>query len=111
MCAKLTLETEGLSLAGKIWALRLLPFLFAVWLYQKLLSPILPPLCRYYPSCSEYTFQAIRQRGVIQGIFIGGLRILRCAPWGGSGYDPVEAFRWPWQGKGKPADADSGTDE
>ena len=42
-------------------------------------------------------FAALAQRGIFQGLLIGTLRLLRCNPWGGSGYDPVEAFKWPWE--------------
>lgn len=87
------------GLPARLWAWRVLPFVAALWLYKRLLSPLLPRLCRYEPTCSEYMLQAIRQRGVLQGITMGTLRLLRCAPWGGCGYDPVEAFRWPWQRK------------
>lgn len=57
--------------------------------YQLLLSPVLPQSCRYLPSCSEYAAEAIARHGAMRG---GGLalnRLLRCHPWGGSGYDPV----------------------
>jgi putative membrane protein insertion efficiency factor len=52
-------------------------------------SRILPPTCRYAPSCSEYTIQAIRKYGAIKGSWLGFKRLMRCHPWGGSGYDPV----------------------
>ena len=57
--------------------------------YQKCLSPMLPNVCRYKPSCSEYFIEALQIHGVIKGSFLGIKRILRCHPWGGSGYDPV----------------------
>ena len=57
--------------------------------YQKCLSPILPNVCRYTPSCSEYFIQALQIHGVIKGSWLGIKRILRCHPWGGQGYDPV----------------------
>jgi putative membrane protein insertion efficiency factor len=94
---KLHIDTQGMNLPSKLWAWRVWPFLALVWLYKRVLSPALPSACRYEPTCSEYAFDAIKQRGIVQGIIIGTLRILRCAPWGGHGYDPVEAFRWPWQ--------------
>jgi putative membrane protein insertion efficiency factor len=81
----------------KIWAARLVPLLAPIWVYKKCISPMLPPACRHYPTCSEYTFEAIKQRGVVAGMTMGAWRILRCNPWGTSGYDPVEAFKWPWQ--------------
>ena len=54
-----------------------------------------PKCCRYEPTCSMYTYQAIEKFGIIKGIYLGTKRILRCHPWGGSGYDPVpEEFKW-----------------
>jgi putative membrane protein insertion efficiency factor len=52
-------------------------------------SRILPPTCRYAPSCSEYAIVAIRKYGAIKGSWLGFKRLMRCHPWGGSGYDPV----------------------
>ncbi|HUD95706.1 membrane protein insertion efficiency factor YidD [Sphingobium lactosutens] len=52
-------------------------------------SRILPPTCRYAPSCSEYGIQAVRKYGAIKGSWLGFKRLMRCHPWGGSGYDPV----------------------
>lgn len=52
-------------------------------------SRILPPTCRYAPSCSEYAIQAVRKYGAIKGSWRGFKRLMRCHPWGGSGYDPV----------------------
>lgn len=52
-------------------------------------SRILPPSCRYAPSCSEYGIQAVRKYGAIKGSWLGFKRLMRCHPWGGSGYDPV----------------------
>ena len=52
-------------------------------------SRILPPTCRYAPSCSEYAIQAVRKYGAIKGSWLAGKRLMRCHPWGGSGYDPV----------------------
>ena len=57
--------------------------------YQKILSPLLPNVCRYTPSCSEYFIQALQIHGVLKGSWLGIRRILRCHPWGGKGYDPV----------------------
>ena len=58
-------------------------------LYQYCISPILPNVCRYKPSCSEYFILALQTHGVIKGSLLGIKRLLRCHPWGGSGYDPV----------------------
>jgi len=57
--------------------------------YQKAISPLLPHVCRYQPTCSQYMIEAIQVYGVWKGLFLGIKRILRCHPWGGSGYDPV----------------------
>ncbi len=57
--------------------------------YQNCISPLLPSVCRYKPTCSEYFIQALQIHGVLKGSILGIKRILRCHPWGGSGYDPV----------------------
>ena len=58
-------------------------------LWQLTLSQILPPTCRYSPSCSAYTIEALRKHGPLKGLWLGLRRIGRCHPWGSSGYDPV----------------------
>ena len=57
--------------------------------YQLLVSPLLPPACRYLPTCSEYAVEAIERHGAWRGIVLALGRLARCHPWGGSGYDPV----------------------
>lgn len=57
--------------------------------YKKIISPFLPCACRFQPTCSEYMLQAIQLHGIFKGFYLGIKRILRCNPWGGSGYDPV----------------------
>lgn len=57
--------------------------------YQKFISPALPPACRYYPSCSHYGVEAVQKYGAFKGTWLSLKRIVRCAPWGGHGYDPV----------------------
>jgi putative membrane protein insertion efficiency factor len=57
--------------------------------YQLLLAPVLPPSCRYYPSCSHYAAEAIERHGALHGLHLAARRLSRCHPWGGSGYDPV----------------------
>ena len=57
--------------------------------YQTSISPLTPPSCRFTPSCSEYARQAIIKHGPFKGLYLAIWRILRCNPWGGSGYDPV----------------------
>ena len=56
--------------------------------YQKLLRPLLPPVCRFEPGCSEYMILAVRKYGPVVGGAKGAWRICRCNPWGGCGYDP-----------------------
>lgn len=58
-------------------------------LYQRYISPMLPPACRYTPTCSQYAIEAIEKHGPVKGLYLAIRRILRCHPWGGSGYDPV----------------------
>ena len=65
------------------------PFVFLVKVYQVVLSPLLPSACRFEPTCSHYMIGALRSHGLFKGLYLGTRRILRCHPWGGSGYDPV----------------------
>ncbi|MGP8079849.1 MAG: membrane protein insertion efficiency factor YidD [Dehalococcoidales bacterium] len=58
-------------------------------IYQSTISKVLPSSCRYTPTCSEYTFEAINRYGVFKGIGMGAKRIARCHPWHEGGYDPV----------------------
>lgn len=64
-------------------------FIFFIRIYQRVISPHLSPTCRYQPTCSHYTVEAIQTHGAIKGLWLGIKRISRCHPWGGSGYDPV----------------------
>ncbi len=63
--------------------------LSVIWVYQRTLSPLLPTSCRFYPSCSHYSQQAVEKYGVVKGIWLGVKRLGRCRPLGGQGYDPV----------------------
>jgi len=60
-----------------------------VRLYQLAVSPYLPHVCRFQPTCSSYALEALRRHGLLKGLYLAIRRILRCRPWGGSGYDPV----------------------
>ncbi|MFV0388098.1 MAG: membrane protein insertion efficiency factor YidD [Pyrinomonadaceae bacterium] len=64
-------------------------FLFLISVYQITISPLLPPACRFSPSCSEYTFEAIGKYGVVKGTWMGVKRICRCQPFCEGGHDPV----------------------
>jgi uncharacterized protein len=57
--------------------------------YRRIVSPMLPPSCRYWPSCSEYALQSIQKHGVLKGGLLGSWRIIRCNPWSKGGIDPV----------------------
>ena len=65
------------------------PFVFLVRVYQTLISPLLPSTCRYQPTCSHYTVEALQKHGLFKGGYLGLKRIFSCHPLGGSGYDPV----------------------
>ena len=60
-----------------------------IWVYQRTLSPLLPTSCRFSPSCSHYSQDAVEKYGVIKGVMLGVKRLGRCRPLGGQGYDPV----------------------
>ena len=59
-----------------------------VRLYQIVISPCLPAMCRYVPTCSQYAIECLRRDGAVRGGWKAARRIARCHPWGGSGYDP-----------------------
>ena len=59
-------------------------------MYKYFLSPLIGHSCRYLPTCSEYSIEALETHGLIKGIFISLKRILSCHPWGNSGHDPVK---------------------
>lgn len=65
------------------------PILWLIKLYQWTLSPILGGACRFYPSCSNYTYEAVERYGAWRGAWMGVKRLLRCNPWYQGGYDPV----------------------
>lgn len=61
----------------------------AIRVYQAVISPLFPPSCRYYPTCSTYAMQAVEKYGVARGLVMGAKRVARCHPWHEGGYDPV----------------------
>ena len=72
--------------SGNIW---IKPLVALVRFYQKFISPLTPPSCRYTPTCSQYTIEALQKHGLFRGGWLAIKRIASCNPWGGSGYDPV----------------------
>lgn len=77
----------GYLWAGPRWLLNA-GVILGVKLYRLGLRPLLPPLCRFQPSCSEYMILAVRKYGPIRGAWKGVRRICRCHPWNPGGYDP-----------------------
>ncbi len=64
-------------------------FLFFIRLYRKFISPLFPPKCRFYPTCSAYAYEAIEKYGALKGGLLAVKRILKCHPFNKGGYDPV----------------------
>lgn len=79
------MRTIWMLLKKGLLALLILP----VKLYQYVLSPMIGPSCRYTPSCSQYTVEALRKHGPFKGLWLSLKRIVSCNPWGGHGHDPV----------------------
>lgn len=65
------------------------PFILLIKLYQWIISPLTPAACRYTPTCSQYSIEAIKEWGVLRGGWLAIKRISSCHPWGGHGHDPV----------------------
>ncbi len=87
-------ETENTS--GRLAKIRdivkkisIFPFIVLIKFYKVCISPYKPATCRFTPTCSEYALQAFRKWGPFKGLYLTARRLLRCHPWGGSGYDPV----------------------
>lgn len=66
-----------------------IPLIGMVKVYQRYISPLTPASCRYSPTCSQYTLEALQKHGPFKGSWMSIKRIASCNPWGGSGYDPV----------------------
>ncbi|MBZ0160753.1 MAG: membrane protein insertion efficiency factor YidD [bacterium] len=58
--------------------------------YKMIVSPLLPPACRFYPSCADYAYEAIGKHGLVRGLLFAAHRLARCHPWCQGGYDPVK---------------------
>lgn len=74
---------------NQFFKLLALPFIWLVRFYQVAISPYTPASCRYSPTCSSYTIEALKKHGVLKGSWLSVKRIVSCNPWGGSGFDPV----------------------
>ncbi len=66
-------------------------WLLPVRVYQRAISPLLGPRCKYHPTCSAYAVQAVEEYGILRGSVLAGWRLLRCNPWSYGGFDPVAA--------------------
>ena len=64
-------------------------FIYLIKFYQKFISPLKPPSCRFYPTCSQYAIESIKKYGSIKGSYLAIKRIIRCHPFNPGGYDPV----------------------
>lgn len=71
-----------------LWPRRLAASL--VWVYQRVISPLAPSRCRFYPTCSEYARESFVTYGLLKGSLMAFKRIIRCHPWNPGGYDPVK---------------------
>lgn len=65
------------------------PFILLIQVYKKIISPSLPPACRYTPTCSSYALEAFQKHSIHIAFYLTIKRVLSCHPWGGQGYDPV----------------------
>lgn len=74
---------------SKVTKILAIPFIWLVRFYQAAISPYTPSACRYTPTCSSYTLEALKVHGIFKGGWLAIKRIGSCHPWGGSGYDPV----------------------
>jgi putative membrane protein insertion efficiency factor len=80
-------------------------FMGLIRIYQRTISPLLGPRCRYYPSCSQYGYEAMSVHGAAKGTILTAWRVLRCNPWSAGGVDEVPARgRWRWS----PGDPEAG---
>ena len=84
---------DGANILVRLWRLVLkvlgMVLILLIRFYQRCISPLTPPACRFTPTCSQYAVEAIRKHGPFKGFWLAVKRISRCHPWGGSGYDPV----------------------
>ena len=76
------------GVVGRFWRLPAVGLISIARFYQICLSPLLPAVCRFEPTCSSYFIQSVQKYGAVKGSFKGAMRICRCHPWGGCGHDP-----------------------
>jgi putative membrane protein insertion efficiency factor len=84
-----TPDAEPARRPGPVARVLLAPIHF----YRRWISPVLPPTCRFEPSCSAYAVEALTVHGALRGTWLTIYRLARCAPWGRAGYDPVPPRR------------------
>ena len=65
------------------------PFVILIKMYQLIISPLFRPSCRFIPTCSQYSLEALKKYGLLKGGWLSIRRLSKCHPWGGSGYDPL----------------------
>ncbi len=85
----LRVQSRGYYKRNYLKKILIYPFVLLIKGYQLLISPILPSTCRYNPTCSHYSAEALKKHGLFKGGMLALKRIGSCHPWGGSGYDPV----------------------
>ncbi len=93
------------------WVARVpgLVLLGLLWVYQQVVSPLTPPSCKFYPSCSSYAVTAIKRHGAVRGTWLAVRRVLRCHPWAAGGVDDVPPARHPHAHRGPAVSVPVGT--
>ncbi|MFA7116221.1 MAG: membrane protein insertion efficiency factor YidD [Bacteroidales bacterium] len=81
--------SKSYSIKSIIKKILIFPFVLLIKIYKYCISPYTMRSCRFTPTCSTYSLQAFKKYGPIKGFWLSFKRIIRCHPWGGSGYDPV----------------------
>ena len=85
----INIKMDSMQIYNIIIKIITFPFIIIIKIYQLLISPLFPSSCRFTPTCSNYTVEALKKHGLFKGGWLGIKRISKCHPWGGSGYDPV----------------------
>ncbi len=87
--AERTTDGDKRSILARLSAFVAKVLICPILFYQRFISPLTPPSCRFTPTCSQYAVEALQKHGPVKGLYLAIKRILRCHPWGGHGYDPV----------------------